>query len=136
MVVGTGQNLPSSGNTIQEGPKGVLDPIQIPVDVEVIGFQVGKDGDLGAELVKRLAVEVGFEEISCSSEVAPLPKIVSRGETTVVDAYLNPVLRNYVAKLEKSLPGSQIRLMTSAGGLVPARSFRGRTLPCRPRRSL
>jgi len=77
------------------------------------------------QMVKRIAAEVGFEEISCSSEVAPLAKIVFRGETTVVDAYLNPVLREYVARLKKSLPGSQIRLMTSAGGLVNADAFRG-----------
>lgn len=77
------------------------------------------------QLVKQLATEMGFAEVSCSSEVAPLVKIVSRGETTVVDAYLNPVLRIYVAELQESLPGSQIRLMTSSGGLVPPSVFRG-----------
>jgi 5-oxoprolinase (ATP-hydrolysing) len=76
-------------------------------------------------LVEDLAREVGITEISCSSAVAPLVKIVARGETTVVDAYLNPVLRDYVARLEQSLPGSQIRIMTSAGGLKRADAFRG-----------
>ena len=75
--------------------------------------------------IAALAHEMGFEEVSCSSEVAPLVKIVSRAETTVVDAYLKPVLREYVAKLEQSLPDSQILMMTSAGGLVAPTDFRG-----------
>ncbi|MCH7752925.1 MAG: hypothetical protein IH898_12350 [Planctomycetes bacterium] len=77
------------------------------------------------QLVEKIAAEVGFDEISRSSAVAPLVKIVARGETTVVDAYLNPVLTNYVAALGRLLPGSQLRLMTSAGGLVGAEAFRG-----------
>ena len=75
--------------------------------------------------VERIAREVGFAEVSCSSQIAPLVKIVSRAETSVVDAYLNPVLRTYVSRLHQQLPDSQIRLMTSAGGLVSAESFRG-----------
>jgi 5-oxoprolinase (ATP-hydrolysing) len=78
------------------------------------------------QLVARVAREVGFTEISMSHEAAPLPKIVARSDTTVVDAYLNPVLREYVARLTASLPGSQIRLLTSAGGLVAASEFRGK----------
>lgn len=77
-------------------------------------------------LVARVAREVGFREISVSHEVAPLPKLVARADTTVVDAYLNPVLREYVERLAESLPGSQIRLLTSAGGLVAAQEFRGK----------
>ena len=78
------------------------------------------------QFVARLAHEVGFAEISASHEAAPLPKIVARADTTVVDAYLNPVLREYVERLAASLPGSQIRLLTSAGGLVYAAEFRGK----------
>jgi 5-oxoprolinase (ATP-hydrolysing) len=78
------------------------------------------------ELVARLAREEGFREISVSSRVAPLVKIVSRGDTTVVDAYLNPVLRGYVATLRGELAGSPLRLLTSAGGLVDADRFVGK----------
>ncbi len=78
------------------------------------------------EIVERLARELGFEEISVSSRVAPLVKIVSRGDTTVMDAYLNPVLRKYVGALGRSLPGSTLRIMTSAGGLVGAGEFVGK----------
>ena len=77
------------------------------------------------ELVAEVAAELGFVNISCSSEVAPMVKIVPRAETTVVDAYLDPVLREYAFGLGQSLPRSQIRLMTSAGGLVSAETFRG-----------
>lgn len=75
--------------------------------------------------VAAIATELGFNQVSCSSEVARLVKIVPRAETTVVDAYLSPVLRDYIACLETSLPGSQIRMMTSAGGLVAPDEFRG-----------
>jgi len=76
--------------------------------------------------VERWARESGFTEVSVSSRLAPLIKIVSRGDTTVVDAYLNPVLRQYVETLRRSLSGSQLRLMTSAGGLVDADRFVGK----------
>jgi len=80
-------------------------------------------------LVGQIAREVGFAEISLSNETAPLIKIVSRGDTTVVDAYLNPVLRSYVDRLRGSLDRggtSDIRLLTSAGGLVRANRFVGK----------
>jgi 5-oxoprolinase (ATP-hydrolysing) len=77
-------------------------------------------------LVEQVARDVGFTEVSTSSRLSPLIKIVSRGDTTVVDGYLNPVLRAYVERLNASLHGSQLRLMTSAGGLVDARRFVGK----------
>ncbi|HEY2413069.1 MAG TPA: hydantoinase B/oxoprolinase family protein [Pirellulaceae bacterium] len=81
---------------------------------------------LHEQMVEQIARDVGFEEISVSSCVSPLMKIVPRGDTTVVDAYLNPVLRSYVERLAKSLPGSDVGLMTSAGGLARAGSFTGK----------
>ena len=67
-----------------------------------------------------------FDEISVSSRVAPLVKIVARGDTTVMDAYLNPILRDYVGRLRRSLPAADLRIMTSAGGLVAAEQFVGK----------
>ncbi|HUY32274.1 MAG TPA: hydantoinase B/oxoprolinase family protein [Pirellulales bacterium] len=78
------------------------------------------------QLVTRIARESGFDEISTSSHVAPLIKIVSRGDTTVMDAYLNPVLRAYVESLRRSLGSGELRIMTSAGGLVTAERFVGK----------
>ncbi len=77
-------------------------------------------------LVAEMAREVGFAEISVSSRIAPLVKIVSRGDTTVMDAYLNPVLRRYVESLRAHLSGGSLRLLTSAGGLVDADVFVGK----------
>ncbi|MGA2255759.1 MAG: hydantoinase B/oxoprolinase family protein, partial [Thermoguttaceae bacterium] len=77
------------------------------------------------ELIGRLAREVGFEEISLSHQVAPLMKIVPRGDTTVVDAYLNPVLRSYVGRLSQAI-GGRLQILTSAGGLVEAGRFVGK----------
>lgn len=79
------------------------------------------------ELIEQIAHEVGFQEVSVSSRVAPFIKLVSRGDTTVVDAYLTPVLRDYVATLRKSLgPSTELRLLTSAGGLNLAEQFSGK----------
>ena len=77
-------------------------------------------------VVGQVARELGFTEISLSHQVSPLMKMVPRGDTTVVDAYLNPVLQTYVARLAAALPGSDVRLMTSAGGLVSASNFTGK----------
>ncbi len=74
----------------------------------------------------EIAREVGFDEISVSSEVVPLVKLVPRADTTTADAYLNPVLRRYVAALRQALPGSELQILTSAGGLIAAEKFSGK----------
>ena len=78
------------------------------------------------EVVGRIAREVGFQEISLSGRVAPLVKIVARGDTTVADAYLNPVLRAYVERLRESIGTGRLQILTSAGGLVDADRFVGK----------
>jgi 5-oxoprolinase (ATP-hydrolysing) len=78
------------------------------------------------KLIGRIAAEVGFAEVSLSSDVAPLIKIVARGDTTVLSAYLNPVLRRYVARLREGLGGGKLRILNSAGGLVDASQFAGK----------
>jgi 5-oxoprolinase (ATP-hydrolysing) len=74
-----------------------------------------------------LAREVGFTQVSVSHEVGPLIKLVGRGDTTVVDAYLSPVLRRYVDKVVAAL-GEETRLlfMQSSGGLTDAAAFQGK----------
>jgi len=74
----------------------------------------------------RVARRVGFSQISASHQVGALAKLVARGDTTVVDAYLSPVLRRYVDRLEATLPDPRLLFMQSNGGLVGAASFRGR----------
>jgi 5-oxoprolinase (ATP-hydrolysing) len=75
----------------------------------------------------QLAEELGFAQVSLSHEVAPLIKLVGRGDTTLVDAYLSPILRRYVAQVAAGLPESApLRFMQSNGGLVAAGAFRGK----------
>src|SRR5665647_1203434 len=86
--------------------------------------------------VAKLARELGFAQVSVSHEVSPLNKLVGRGDTTVVDAYLSPILRRYVARvagemqtgLAKLSADDKIRLMfmMSSGGLTAAELFQGK----------
>ena len=93
--------------------------------------------------VAALARDVGFEQVSASHEVSPLIKLVGRGDTTVVDAYLSPILRRYVSQVSGDLnndgvagaspasPGARkgtprLMFMMSSGGLTAADLFRGK----------
>jgi 5-oxoprolinase (ATP-hydrolysing) len=77
--------------------------------------------------VAELARQAGFAQVSVSHEVAPLIRYVPRGDTTVVDAYLSPVLARYVAGLRASLPAhGALSFMQSGGGLAQADAFRGK----------
>ena len=76
--------------------------------------------------VAALAQEIGFTQISASHQVSPLMKLVSRGDTTVVDAYLSPILRRYVEKIARELGNTRLMFMQSNGGLTDAKSFQGK----------
>jgi 5-oxoprolinase (ATP-hydrolysing) len=76
--------------------------------------------------VAELARRVGFIQISVSHRVSPLMKLVGRGDTTVVDAYLSPILRRYVEEVAAELPGVRLLFMQSNGGLAGARQFQGK----------
>ncbi len=83
------------------------------------------------QLVAEIAREIGFTQISVSHEVSPLIKLVGRGDTTVVDAYLSPILRRYVEQVGEELgsereDGPQLMFMQSSGGLTAARLFQGK----------
>ena len=79
--------------------------------------------ELAAE---SLAREVGFTQVSVSHRVSPLMKLVPRGDTTVVDAYLSPILRRYCDRLTDLMPGVPLFFMQSSGGLTQARRFNGK----------
>ena len=75
----------------------------------------------------RIALEIGFEQISVSHRVAPLIKLIARADTSVVDAYLSPVLKHYVSGLEAGLGDAVSALyMQSSGGLAPGEAFHGK----------
>jgi 5-oxoprolinase (ATP-hydrolysing) len=74
----------------------------------------------------RLAAAVGFSQISTSHGTSPLMKFVSRGDTTVVDAYLSPILQRYVDQVASEMPGVRLMFMQSSGGLTDAHAFAGK----------
>jgi len=74
----------------------------------------------------RIARAIGFTQVSVSHAVSPLMKLVARGDTTVVDAYLSPILRRYVDQVAGELPGVHLQFMQSSGGLTDARAFQGK----------
>jgi 5-oxoprolinase (ATP-hydrolysing) len=85
--------------------------------------------------VAKLAREIGFAQVSVSHEVSPLIKLVGRGDTTVVDAYLSPILKRYVGRVTKEMQGAEARagaeairlmFMMSSGGLTAADLFQGK----------
>ncbi|MGB3211185.1 MAG: hydantoinase B/oxoprolinase family protein [Desulforhopalus sp.] len=83
------------------------------------------------ERIVDLAKAIGFSQISASHRVSPLMKLVSRGDTTVVDAYLSPILRRYVDQIAEKLktsdgPGPKLMFMQSNGGLTDAQLFQGK----------
>ena len=74
----------------------------------------------------RIAREIGFTQVSASHLTSPLMKLVSRGDTTVVDAYLSPILRRYVDQVAGEMPGVKLFFMQSSGGLADAHAFQGK----------
>ncbi|MGW1887268.1 hydantoinase B/oxoprolinase family protein [Streptomyces sp. NPDC001970] len=76
--------------------------------------------------VADAARDLGFTQVSCSHEVSPLIKLVPRGDTTVVDAYLSPILRRYVDEVAEELRSIRLMFMQSNGGLREAAHFRGK----------
>ena len=80
--------------------------------------------------VAALARDMGFAQVSVSHEVSPLIKLIGRGDTTVVDAYLSPILRRYVAQMDHDLDAkrsnARLMFMMSSGGLTAAELFQGK----------
>ncbi len=76
--------------------------------------------------VADLARDLGFTQISASHRVSPLMKLVGRGDTTVVDAYLSPILKRYVDQVAEQLGGVRLLFMQSNGGLADAQRFAGK----------
>jgi 5-oxoprolinase (ATP-hydrolysing) len=87
--------------------------------------------------IEAVASQIGFGQISVSHKVSPLMKLVSRGDTTVVDTYLSPILRRYVNQVASQIsgggarginqqPSTKLMFMQSNGGLADANSFQGK----------
>ncbi len=91
-----------------------------------IVFMHGYRHNAHERTVAALARAVGFPQVSVSHEVSPLMKLVSRGDTTVVDAYLSPILRRYIDRVAAELEDVRLLFMQSNGGLADARRFQGK----------
>jgi len=76
--------------------------------------------------VAEIALEMGFDQISVSHKIMPLIKIVGRGQTTAVDAYLSPVLFEYIQSVKKNTGNIPLEFMQSSGGMTDAQNFRGK----------
>lgn len=78
-------------------------------------------------MVAKLVRDIGFGQVSVSHEVSPLVKLIGRGDTTVVDAYLSPILRRYVEQVSSQLgKGPKLSFMMSSGGLTASDLFQGK----------
>lgn len=95
-----------------------------------IAFMHGYRYPRHEQQVAALARQVGFTQVSVSHTVSPLMKLIRRGDTTVVDAYLSPILRRYVEQvstaLSQSATGTKLEFMKSDGGLTEASRFQGK----------
>ena len=91
-----------------------------------IVFMHGYRSPAHEQAAARLVRAIGYTQVSTSHEVSPLMKLVSRGDTTVVDAYLSPILRRYVDRVAAQMPGVRLFFMQSSGGLAEAHHFQGK----------
>lgn len=121
--------LPFSGDTLkQQLAEAKADGIDSVAIVFMHSWAFPDHEKLAADIVKQ----TGFSQISISHEVSPLAKIVGRGDTTIVDAYLSPILRRYVEQVASSLgitdeaETPRLQFMMSSGGLTAAERFQGK----------
>ncbi len=91
-----------------------------------IAFVHGYRHNAHEEIAADLACQAGFKQVSVSHKVSPLMKLVPRGDTTVADAYLSPILRGYVGDVRAATGATPLYFMQSNGGLAAADSFHGK----------
>lgn len=112
--------------------KGLIEAYHRGIRSVAIVFMHGYRFHDHEKRVAKIAEEIGFDQISTSHRVSPLMKLVSRGDTTVVDAYLSPILRRYVDQIACELgtsdggSGPRLMFMMSNGGLTDAQLFQGK----------
>ena len=130
-VVEANERMSAQGELIETLDLNALrPPLQMQFDSGLrsvaIVFMHGYRYQQHEKLAAQLASEIGFTQISTSHQTSPLMKFVSRGDTTVVDAYLSPILRRYVDQVASEMPGVKLMFMQSSGGLTDAHAFAGK----------
>ncbi|MBT7941794.1 MAG: 5-oxoprolinase, partial [Alphaproteobacteria bacterium] len=106
--------------------KGLAEAFEAGIRSVAIVFMHGYRYPAHEDACAAIAKDIGFTQISTSHGVAPLMKLVSRGDTTVVDAYLSPILRRYVDRVASELGDARLMFMQSSGGLTDAHMFQGK----------
>jgi 5-oxoprolinase (ATP-hydrolysing) len=131
-VVEADERIDAAGNVLidldEEKLRETLSDLRERTGIEscAIVFMHGYKYPKHEQRAAALAREAGFTEVCASHATIPLMKLVSRGDTTLVDAYLSPLLQRYVQKLQGQLKGTKLFFMQSNGGLAAADNFRGR----------
>ena len=138
-VVEVAERVTAAGDVLQSITANIeqqiLADLQAAYDQDIracaIAFIHGYRYPAHEQQVAKLAQQIGFTQISVSHQVSPLVKWVGRSDTTVVDAYLSPLLRRYVNRVEQALASEhesapQLLFMQSNGGLTPAQFFQGK----------
>jgi 5-oxoprolinase (ATP-hydrolysing) len=111
---------------LEAARRGLQAALDAGIRAVAIVFMHGYRHTAHEKAVAELARDMGFPQVSASHEVSPLMKLVGRGDTTVVDAYLSPILRRYVDQVAGELGGVRLMFMQSNGGLTDARFFQGK----------
>jgi 5-oxoprolinase (ATP-hydrolysing) len=106
--------------------EALIEAYQAGIRAVAIVFMHGYRYPAHEEQAAALARAIGFTQLSVSHQVSPLMKLVGRGDTTVVDAYLSPILRRYVDRVASELGNTRLLFMQSHGGLADARHFHGK----------
>jgi 5-oxoprolinase (ATP-hydrolysing) len=130
-VIEAGERVDAQGATVQPLDEGALrSSLQEAFDAGLracaIVFMHGWRYTAHELAAERIARAIGFTQVSVSHKTSPLMKLVPRGDTTVVDAYLSPILRRYVEQVSRQMPGVPLFFMQSSGGLTQADRFQGK----------
>jgi len=130
-VIEIDERLGAHGDMVQElnleaARAGLAEAYDQGIRALAIVFMHGYRYSAHETRVADMAREIGYSQVSVSHEVSPMMKLVARGDTTVVDAYLSPILRRYVDQVAGELPGVNLQFMQSNGGLTDARAFQGK----------
>jgi 5-oxoprolinase (ATP-hydrolysing) len=130
-VVEAEERLSAKGEVIQPlNLKQLRDDLQMQFDLGLrsvaIVFMHAYRYHQHEVMAAQIARDIGFTQISTSHQTSPLMKFVSRGDTTVVDAYLSPILKRYVDQVAQEMPGVKLMFMQSSGGLTDAHAFAGK----------
>jgi 5-oxoprolinase (ATP-hydrolysing) len=128
-VVEVPERIAADGSVLEPlDPASLNDPIEAlardGIDVAAVALLHAYRNPLHESRLEQHLIRAGFKHVSCSSMLAPFIKIVPRAETSVVDAYLAPKLREYLERVSGTLGEGRLHVMTSAGGLLAPSGFR------------